>query len=109
MNPLSVNNLFNRKSMKLFAKLFVVLFFLELILYSVIGNSHTLYHPLVYLPIIPAARLATAIGGTNAGFWSFLPGLIITAAAYATAPATVRYISSELLRIQKEEASKRDE
>jgi hypothetical protein len=95
--------------MKLFTRLFVAFLVLELILYGVLANFHTLYHPLVYLPIIPAARIAVAIGGVNAGQWLFFIGLIITAAAYAAVPATVLYISSELLRIQKEEQASRDE
>ena len=69
--------------MRVFLRLFIALFLLELLMYGIAAAWHT-SHPLIYFPIIPAIWIAMAIGGVHsAGFLSFLIGLTITALLYA--------------------------
>jgi hypothetical protein len=84
--------------MKLFIRLFVGFFLLELALYGIAAVSHA-YHPVVYFLIIPSILLGMAIGGVHsAGFLSFLVGLAATALLYAALALLCIFVAQKLRR-----------
>ena len=83
--------------MRLFIRLFLVVFLCELSLYGVAAISHT-DHPLVYFPIIPAIWVAMAIGGVHsAGFLSCVVGLAVTALVYSLVTSALVWLTSKVL------------
>ena len=87
--------------MRLFIRLLVAFFLLELILYGIAGVSHT-YRPLVYFPIIPAIWIGMAIGGVHsARVLSFIVGLTITALVYALLASTLVRLSRRVFRKER--------
>jgi len=69
--------------MRLFIRLFVGIFLVQLALYGMAAAFHG-DHPALYLVIIPAIWIAMVVGGVHsAGILSFVIGIAVTALFYA--------------------------